>query len=470
MSQKNITEIFQSQKNNRWSLANSDAESRIIKLKKLEQNILAYEDSLKIALYEDFKKPSMEVEITEVYPVLEEIRFAVQNLKVWMKPWSVPTPIPLFGSRSEIRYEAKGMVLIMAPWNYPFQLLMSPLVAAVAAGNTVIARPSNKTSETAKVIQQIIEATFPANEVAAVICDSKMADQLLDLPFDHIFFTGSARIGQKVMMAAVRYLSSVTLELGGKSPCIIDKNCNLDDVVPKLVWAKYLNGGQTCVAPDYVFVHTDIAEEFYKKTKERIQFCFGTTELEQIESNDLAALIDLSNLDRVLSLTLSSVQQGAVLITGAKAEKKSRKMAPTVLGKVSFNHPIMSEEIFGPVMPVIEYSDTNSVFQYIQSQPKPLALYVYSNSKEFIELSIKNTSSGGTVTNHSIIHLGNPHLPFGGVGFSGQGNYHGFFGFKTFSHERAVLHQGDLGFTTWLFPPYGKKARWLMNFVRKFLM
>lgn len=462
--------IFSKQKANRWNLAATNAATRIAKLKLLEKNILTHEELLVDAIYQDFKKPAQEVEVTEIYPVLEEIRFAVKNLSVWMKPLPVPTPIPLFGSRSEVRYEPKGMVLIMSPWNYPFQLLMSPLVAAVAAGNAVIARPSNKTAHTAKVIQQIIEATFPENEVAAIICDSKVADQLLDLPFDHIFFTGSSRIGQKVMMSAVRHLGSVTLELGGKSPCIIDQDVDLDDVVPKLVWAKYLNAGQTCVAPDYVFVHANIAKQFLAKVKERIQFCFGETEEQQLQSAHLAALIDEASFTRVQQLTQASIQQGAELITGLKNDKKQRMMAPTVLGQVKPTQAIMSEEIFGPVMPVLEYSDIQEVYSYVQSQPKPLALYVFSNSKNFTEQVINNTSAGGTVTNHAIIHLGNPHLPFGGVGFSGQGNYHGFYGFKTFSHERAVLHQGDISFTTWLFPPYGKKAKRLMQFVRHFLM
>lgn len=462
--------IFSKQKANRWNLAATNAATRIAKLKLLEKNILTHEELLVDAIYQDFKKPAQEVEVTEIYPVLEEIRFAVKNLSVWMKPLSVPTPIPLFGSRSEVRYEPKGMVLIMSPWNYPFQLLMSPLVAAVAAGNAVIARPSNKTAHTAKVIQQIIEATFPENEVAAIICDSKVADQLLDLPFDHIFFTGSSRIGQKVMMSAVRHLGSVTLELGGKSPCIIDQDVDLDDVVPKLVWAKYLNAGQTCVAPDYVFVHANIAKQFLAKVKERIQFCFGETEELQLQSTHLAALIDDASFTRVQQLTQASIQQGAELVTGLKNDKTQRMMAPTVLGQVKPTQAIMSEEIFGPVMPVMEYSDIQEVYNYVQSQPKPLALYVFSNSKTFTEQVINNTSAGGTVTNHAIIHLGNPHLPFGGIGFSGQGNYHGFYGFKTFSHERAVLHQGDISFTTWLFPPYGKKAKRLMQFVRHFLM
>ena len=438
-------------------VANSSTQQRILRLKKLREGIIKYEAELYRAFARDFGKPSTEAEITEIYPVLEEIKFNIRNLKNWMKPKRVPTPLPLIGSRSQIRYEAKGQVLIMGPWNYPFNLVMTPLVSAVAAGNVVVLRPSNKTQNVASVIKAIIQDVFPPNEVAVVGGDTSVADLLLEMPFDHIFFTGSPRIGKKIMASAAKNLSSVTLELGGKSPAIVHKDADLDVIVDRLVWASFLNAGQTCVAPDYVFVHKDTELAFQSKIKARIETVFGSNYSEREQGMDMARVIDPLSLNRLQNLISSSLASGAKLLCGGNANAETRFLEPTVLTGVQPEHAIMAEEIFGPIMPVLSYEDIDNVIQYIRSNGKPLALYLFSQSQKIHEKFLSETTSGGAVINHAIIHLVNPYLPFGGVGASGLGNYHGFYGFKTFSHEKAVIKQGRLGLSSGLFPPY---SRW----------
>lgn len=457
MTREEITGIFEVQKENRWAIANSSAQQRILRLMKLQEAIIKFEPGLYMAFTRDFGKPAAEAELTEIYPVLEEIKFTIRNLKNWTKPKRVPTPLSLIGSRSQVRYEAKGQVLIMGPWNYPFNLVMTPLVSAVAAGNVVVLRPSNKTQNVASVIKAIIQDAFPANEVAVVGGDTSVADLLLELPFDHIFFTGSPRIGRKIMASAAKNLSSVTLELGGKSPAIVHKDAHLDLSVDRLVWASFLNAGQTCVAPDYVFVHKDIELEFQSKIKARIEAVFGSNYAAREQSMDMARVIDPSSLNRLQNLISSSMASGAKLHCGGNTNTTTRFLEPTVLTGVQPEHAIMSEEIFGPIMPILSYEDIDTVIQYIRANNKPLALYLFSQSEKIQEKVLSETTSGGAVVNHAVIHVGNPYLPFGGVGTSGLGNYHGFYGYKTFSHEKAVIKQGRLGLTSGLFPSY---ARW----------
>jgi len=438
-------------------IANSSAQERILRLKNLREAIIKFEAGLYLAFDKDFGKPATESEITEIYPVLEEIKFTIKNLNNWMKPKRVPTPLSLIGSRSQIRYEAKGQVLIMGPWNYPFNLVMTPLISAVAAGNVVVLRPSNKTQNVASIIKAIIQQVFPINEVAVVGGDTAVADLLLEMPFDHIFFTGSPRIGRKIMTSAAKNLSSVTLELGGKSPAIVHKDADLGVIVDRLVWASFLNAGQTCVAPDYVFVHKEIEVEFQKKIKSRIETVFGRNFSEREQGMDMARVIDPLSLKRLQNLISSSLASGAKLLCGGNANPETRYLEPTVLTGVQPDHAIMAEEIFGPIMPVLSYEDIDNVIQFIRSRDKPLALYLFSRSEQIHEKFLSGTTSGGTVINHAIIHVSNPYLPFGGAGTSGLGNYHGFYGFRTFSHEKAVLKQGRLGLSSGLFPPY---ARW----------
>lgn len=443
-----IQTIFSLQKKNRWTVSGTTASERIAKLKRLKEEVLKRREDIKEALWKDFKKPNAESELTEIHTVLDEINFAVKHLKRWMKPVRVRTPITLFGARSEIHYEAKGVVLILAPWNYPFSLLINPLVAAVAAGNCVIARPSEKTPHTAELLRQIVEAVFAKEEACVVIGEIDLAEKLLELPFDHIFFTGSTAIGKKVMSAAAKNLTSVTLELGGKSPVIIDTDVDLADAAKRIVWGKFVNGGQTCVAPDYVFVPENLKDDFVKHFRQYVFKSYGETELERLQTHDFARLIDQRAFERLHE----KIRNEENLISG-EVLKDDNYIPPTLI-ESHLNTPIMQDEIFGPILPIITYREIEEVIEHIRNDEKPLALYVFTKRNTFAKKILAQTTSGGAVVNNVILHLANPHLPFGGVGHSGLGSYHGHFGFKAFSHEKAILCQGKMSLIDFYFPPY----------------
>jgi aldehyde dehydrogenase (NAD+) len=449
-----LSRVFQRQKAARWDIARTPAAARIDKLRRLKAAIIARRDELAAAIHADFRKNQSETELTEIHPVLEEVNHAIKHLRSWMKPAKVKTAMIVAGTASELRYEPKGVVLILSPWTYPFALMLAPLVAAIASGNCVIMKPSEKTVNTSRFLGDLIRSIFDASEVALFEGDGDLAAALLELPFDHIFFTGSTRIGQKVMEAAARHLASVTLELGGKSPCIVDESADIAAAAERIVWGKFINAGQTCVAPDYIYVHASRAAELLDALKHAVAAFYGQTEEERKASASFSRLIDQGAYERVRALVERSIKGGAVLEIGGQFDAEQRYVAPTILSKVTPASPIMEEEIFGPVLPVLTYNQVKDVYRHIQAGGKPLALYVFSRDRVSVEEILANTSAGGTVVNNVVIHLANPHLPFGGVGPSGQGSYHGFFGFKAFSHERAVLKQGRMSLARYFYPPY----------------
>lgn len=461
---ENLNALFELQTKNRWAMSQTSSKERKAYLLKLKQSIVSRREEIKAALYADFKKPYAESELTEIHTAIDEINFATKKLCRWMKPKCVGTPIALFGSRSFIKYEAKGVVLVLAPWNYPFALLINPLVAAIAAGNCVIARPSEKTPATGLILQKIISEVFPENIAKVVIGEIDLAEKLLEFPFDHIFFTGSTQVGKKVMLAAAKNLTPVTLELGGKSPVIIDRDVNLKDAAEKLFWGKFMNGGQTCVAPDYVYIPEELKEEFIGHFKEQIEKRFGETSVDRLKTEDFARIIDVRAFER-LALKIKDEKK----LLSDEPLKDERYIPPTLLTDVTVSSPIMEDEIFGPIMPLLTYKNVDTVIEYIQKNPKPLALYIFSKNRKMVKKILASTTSGGAAINHVVLHLANPHLPFGGVGHSGLGSYHGVFGFKTFSHERAVLKQGRFTLSNLYFPPYStsmsklafKLLRWL---------
>lgn len=461
---ENLNALFKLQSDNRWSMSQTSASQRKDLLKKLKASVESRREEIKAALYADFKKPYAESELTEIHTVIDEINFAVKKLSSWMKPKRVGTPIALFGSKSYIHYEAKGVVLVLAPWNYPFALLINPLVAAIAAGNCVIARPSEKTPATGLILKKIIDEVFPENVARVVIGEIDLAEKLMELPFDHIFFTGSTQVGKKIMLAAAKNLTPVTLELGGKSPVIIDRDVDLKDCAEKLFWGKFMNGGQTCVAPDYVYIPEELKEKFIELFKEQIEKRFGETSLDRLKTEDFARIIDVKAFER-----LAHKIQDEKKLFSDQPLKDERYIPPTLLTDVSLNSPIMEDEIFGPIMPLLTYKNVETVIDYIQKNPKPLALYVFSKNKKMIKKVLRSTTSGGVAINHVVLHLANPHLPFGGVGHSGLGSYHGVFGFKTFSHERAVLHQGRFTLSNLYFPPYSSSLSKLAFKLLRFL-
>jgi len=464
-----IREVFEEQRGHRWEMAATTASERIAKLGRLRDAIHRRRDELRAALREDFRKPAAEVDLTELQPVLFEIAHTMKHLRAWMKPVAVGTPPTLLGTRSLIRCEPKGSVLILSPWNYPFNLMMSPLVAAVAAGNTVMARPSDKVPRTARFMASLVEDVFARHEVALFTGPSSIASTMLELPFDHVMFTGSTRIGKQVMEAASRHLASVTLELGGQSPVVVDPTADVEAAARRIVWGKYLNGGQTCIAPNHVFVHESILVPFVEAARRAVEHQYGPTEEARRNSEDFCRIVDVQSTRKLAELVERSTAAGAQLEMGGVSDVEERYLAPTILSGVTDTSPIMEAEIFGPIMPVLPYRTEDEVLASIRRRGKPLAMYIFSNDQQAVDRLVAGTSAGGTVVNNVLLHFANQDLPFGGVGDSGMGSYHGIHGFKTFSHERAVLVQGRAALARLFYPPYVPAVRRGIELLTKLL-
>lgn len=460
MSTPSIQSLFEAQVQNRWRQSQTTASERIGKLQKLKRCIEENEAEIKSALWADFKKPVAEVEVSEIFIVVAELNLLLKNLKKWMKPRRVHTPLPLIGSSSLIQFEARGQVLIISPWNYPFMLAMVPLISAIAAGNTVMLKPSEKSPATSKLMKKMIESVFPANEAVVIEGGVEASQALLKLPFDHFFFTGSTRVGQVVAKAAAEFLATTTLELGGKSPTIVLPDANIADTVEKIAWGKCINGGQSCVAPDYAFVPNSMKTEFSE--------LLGKAMSASPKPQDIARMIDLPAFNRLKGFFDESQNRKEKVIAGGIFDAADLYISPTAI-EATLESPWMREEIFGPILPVVFYDNLDSVLSYIRNQPKPLALYCFGS--QGADRVLRETTAGGTILNHTMIHFGNHSVPLGGVGTSGQGNYHGYAGFRALSHERAVMKQSPLTVTKFLFPPYDrplvKLALWFLKFLNK---
>jgi len=419
------------------------------------------------ALHADFAKPATEVEITEVQPVLREIRYVRRRLRHWARPERVPTPALLIGTQSEIRREPKGVVLVLAPWNYPVYLALMPVVAALAAGNRVVLKPSERVPHTSAALVRLAESSIDATDLSVVQGDAEFASRLLDLPFDHIFFTGSARTARKILARAADRLIPVTLELGGKSPAILDPTASVTDAAERIVWGKFLNAGQTCVAPDYVWVPESVLPAFLEAARTTLVRFYGTDDAAHAGCADYCGLVDEAAQQRLVQLLDDAVRRGARIETGGAT--RNGRLAPTILSRVPHDAGLTREEIFGPILPVLAYRDLDDVLRSISAQGKPLALYLFSEDRHWIERVLSGTQSGGVVVNNVVVHLGNPYLPFGGIGDSGMGQYHGRFGFDTFSHHRAVLRQGSPYLLRLFHPPYGRRTERVLRFVDRLL-
>lgn len=461
--------LFELQRGARWRIAATGAKVRIARLRWLRKAILNHRQALYDAVRADFRKSAPEFEITELQLVLGEIAHATRHLRRWMRPRRVSTPALLAGTRSRIVHEPKGQVLILAPWNYPFQLVFSPLVAAVAAGNVCIVRPSEKVPATSAVMGRIIADAFPEDEVAMVQGGVETADALLQLPFDHFFFTGSTAVGRKVMHAAAEHLASVTLELGGKSPAIVDRSADVAQAAERIVWGKFVNAGQTCVAPDYVLVHQEDAPDFLSAAVKAINRFYGAGEEGPRASEDFARIVDDRAFARLDAALKATVADGAWIVAGGATDASERYIAPTLLSNVRPDSPVMREEIFGPILPVLPVRSLDEALAFVNARPKPLALYLFARRARVTKHVVRGTTAGGTIVNHVICHLANPDLPFGGVGESGQGSYHGHHGFRAFSHERAVLFAGKWSMAPLYYPPYGPKMRRIANFMSRWM-
>ena len=458
--------MFERLKRNIGALRNSSAEKRIIRLEKLKNVIEKNEERICKAVYDDFKKTPAETVLTEIYPVLSEIRLAIRKLRKWMKPVKVAAPVTFFGSQNFVRYESKGVVLIISPWNYPFQLAVGPLVSAIAAGNAVVVKPSEISSATATLIKDLLENVFPPEELVVINGGAKETQRLLDLPFNHVYFTGSPAVGKIIMARAAENLASVTLELGGKSPAIVSADYNIEKAAEKIIWGKLINAGQTCIAPDYVIVHESKVERFIESARKSVEKLYG--EIDKLKTNDdYCRIINAAHFNRLKFLYDDAVEKGAKVKFGGEFGDENF-VAPTVLTNVSFEMKIMREEIFGPLMPVLTYSNQNEIFEIAEKNPHPLALYVFGSDKKFINEILNGVQSGGAAINDTVVHFANYNLPFGGTGTSGTGNAHGFYGFKTFSHERAVMRQAPFSPLKMMYPPYTEKVKKLIALTKKY--
>jgi len=465
-----LRRLFELQRGNRWRVATLSTEERIKRLLKLREAIWAKREEIHRAVWEDFRKSPEEIDITEIFPILSEINHTVRHLRQWMKPTRVGTPWALLGSRSEVRCEPKGMVLILSPWNYPINLLFNPLVAAMSAGNCVIIKPSSKVAATARFLKSFFDEFFPEEEIALVEGDSGVANELLELPFDHIFFTGSPRIGKVVMTAAAKHLASVTLELGGKSPVVADQTADPVKLAHRVMWGKLVNAGQTCVAPDYLLIHQSLLAPFLEQAVSVVKARFGETDEQRKANPDFCRIVSVDQVKNLRRLVDETVAAGAKLELGGDMDPSQRYIAPTILTGVTEDSPIMQEEIFGPILPIITFSSLDEAIRIIRSKDKPLALYIFSSDDSAVEKIISQTTAGGSCVNAVMLHLANPDLPFGGVGNSGMGNYHGYFGFRALSHERAILRQGWIDTLKSFYPPYTDTVRGRIKLMMKHLV
>ncbi|MTW04039.1 aldehyde dehydrogenase family protein [Pseudoduganella ginsengisoli] len=446
--------VFELQQTTALRWRDSTARERIARIEKLRDAMLAHRTAFHQAFAQDYRKPEAEVEVSEFLPVMDEIHQAIGSVRRWMKPKRVWPTKTMLGTGAQVQYQPRGRVLVIAPWNYPLSLCFGPLVSALAAGNTVIIKPSEMTPHVSALMGRIIADTFPPDEVALFEGSLPTSQALLDMPFDHIFFTGSPAVGKVVMAAAAKHLASVTLELGGKSPVIVDASANVQMAAETLMWGKFLNNGQTCVAPDTAYVHASVKQAFVDACRSVLQQRYGAGAAAQKASADLTRVVNRRHTQRVAHLLNDAVARGAKVLTGGDIDEAQCYIAPTLLERVPADAAILSEEIFGPLLPIIEYTDLDQVIHDINRQPKPLALYLWSTDRQSIRRVLSHTSSGGACVNHCVAHFAHGNLPFGGVNNSGIGNAHGEYGFKAFSHERAVLRGSWLHLVKLFFPPY----------------
>lgn len=425
--------LIDSQRSFFYKGATKDLSFRIEQLTRLKQTLQQHEQEIVDALQADLNKSEFEAYLTEIGYVHNEINEAITNIKTWAEPVKVKTPITHTGSKSLIYYEPYGVVLIIAPWNYPFQLALAPLIGAMAAGNCAIIKPSELTPNTAKVLSKLMEKTFPREYIAIVEGDAEVAQALMQAKVDYIFFTGSPHVGKIVMETAAKSLTPVTLELGGKSPTIVHHDAKLKIAANRIAWGKFLNAGQTCVAPDYLLVHKSIKQKFLHKLGKAIEKLYGK---DRLQNKSYPVIVNDKHYER-----LTSYLQDGEIVIGGRHDPLRRVIEPTIIDNVSFEAKVMQEEIFGPILPVIEYENIVEVIEIVRMYEKPLALYLFTETKQIEEQILSQLSFGGGCINDVLYHLGTPHLPFGGVGQSGIGSYHGKFSFEAFSHRKSILKQ-----------------------------
>ncbi|KUG03206.1 aldehyde dehydrogenase [hydrocarbon metagenome] len=457
---EDIIKILEKQKSFFRTGKTRDLHFRQEALRKLEQVILEAEQEMLEALAQDLGKPEFEGYSTDIGPILGDIKYMLKNLEELVRPRKVRTPLALAGGSGRILPQPLGVVLIMAPWNYPFQLLFRPLIGAVAAGNCVVLKPSEHAPLCSAVSRRLIEDAFPAEHVALIEGGVEEGAALLEQKFDCIFFTGGTSMGRTVMKAAARHLTPTVLELGGKSPCIVEPDINLKLSARRIAWGKFLNAGQTCVAPDYLLVNTRIKEPLIEEMQHAINIFYGANPQ---ESPDYARIVNDIHFQR-----LTGLMKDGQIIYGGQTDQESRYIAPTLIEGVDWTDPIMGEEIFGPLLPILEYEDLDETLDMISEQPKPLALYLFTDDQITQKKVVRMTSSGGVCINDTVSHLLPHDLPFGGVGESGKGSYHGDASFHCFSHSRSIFRNSTRFDLKEKYPPYRitlKKLKSLLRFM-----
>lgn len=445
---QNVRDFFQTQ-------STKDIKFRKKYLKALKKSIKKHESDILDALKSDLGKNKVEAYATEVGFVMKELSYIIKELKNWAKTKSVTTPMMQFPAKSFIKYEPYGTVLIIGPFNYPFQLVMSPLIGALAAGNCAVVKPSEMTPQTSMVVQEILEEVFPSDYVKVVQGEKEVTSQLLDERFDYIFFTGSTKVGQIVYEKASKHLTPVTLELGGKSPVIIDDTSNLKVAAERIAFGKFMNAGQTCVAPDYILIDNEIKMKFVEALQATIQEFYGA-QIEQ--SEDFGRIVNDNHFNRLVNIIEDSRQQ---VIYGGESNADELFVAPTIILDPKLSDSVMQQEIFGPILPIIGYDTFNEVYDIVEQYEKPLAFYLFTEDSDQITAVFNRLSFGGGCVNDTILHLANPNLPFGGVGHSGIGSYHGKYSFELFSHEKSYITKSTKLESGLLFPPYKGKFKYV---------
>jgi aldehyde dehydrogenase (NAD+) len=440
------------------STTSLDIGYRIEILKKVRSLILQYEPQIKEAMWNDFHKPEFEVLATETRFVIKELNLYIRKIKSWSRPKGVPTPLVHFIATSRITLQPFGQVLVLSPWNYPFQLSVLPVIGALAAGNCVVLKVSQQVPHTTAVIKKIFDE-FPPELMAMIEGDHSVSEQLLNHKFDYIFFTGSCNVGKYVMQKAAVNLTPISLELGGKNPCVVTADARLDFAAKRIVWGKFMNAGQTCISPDYLLVDKKIKDRLLDLLTNEIQNSFGTA---PEESDNYARIISSNNVKR-----LGALMQNGEIVSGGKYDPSGYYVAPTVIKDINPDDPIMQEEIFGPVLPVIDYEDFNEVYNIIDQHPKPLAVYIFTTNRRRAEVFLSKTQSGTAAVNDTVVQIASPNLPYGGVGCSGMGKYHGKKSFKTFSNMRSVIYKSNLLDLQLRYPPYTKQKTKILGLLMR---
>ncbi|MFK5973178.1 MAG: aldehyde dehydrogenase [Flavobacteriaceae bacterium] len=439
-------EILKKQRDFFASQKTKDVSFRKKALKRLQKEIIAREDDIAEAIYKDFKKPKFETLAAETQFVLAELKLTLSNIGSWARPERKSATLMNWPSSDWIYKEPRGAILVIAPWNYPFQLAFAPLIGAIAAGNTVVLKPSEGTPNTSSIISEIVNAVFKPEHVAVIEGGVEVSQQLLASRWDYIFFTGSTRVGQIVYESAAKHLTPVTLELGGKNPCIVDETASISLAAKRIVWGKFLNAGQTCIATDYILVHKNIKDKLIAALKENITKCYG----EDIEASpDFSRTVNQGHYKG-----LRAMLEGEEILFGGNYNDEDNYLSPTLVNEPKLNSKLMHGEIFGPILPIIAYENDDDIHKHIMNYGKPLALYVFSNKKKFQDKILNTYSFGGGAINDTVIQITNKKLPYGGVGASGIGAYHGKMSFDIFSHRKAIIKKANWLDLPLRYPPY----------------